>query len=136
MFINKTNDFITKITEWSNTQPDIAALALVGSHARNTATESSDIDLVVITSLPDKYLKDLSWVKGFGRVDRYRIEDYGKLISVRVWYEAGPEVEYGITDPSWAALPLDDGTREVMAGGMRILFEKEKILSRHQSGQK
>ena len=105
----------------------------MGSYARNAATETSDVDLVLITSQPDNYLMDLNWIQRFGQVDRHQLEDYGKLTSVRVWYIDGPEVEYGITDKSWAALPLDEGTREVLAGGMRVLFEKEKILSRHQA---
>ena len=29
----------------------------------------------------------------------------------------------------WAALPLDEGTRRVVADGMRILFERGPILS-------
>jgi predicted nucleotidyltransferase len=134
MPFDKTNEFINKFSDWARTQADVTALALVGSYARNAATGNSDIDLVVITAQPNKYLKDLSWIQPFGRVGRHQIEDYGKLTSIRVWYIDGPEVEYGITDKSWAALPLDEGTREVIAGGMRILFEKEKILSRHQAG--
>jgi hypothetical protein len=77
---------------------------------------------------------ELSWIQLFGHVDRHQIEDYGKLTSVRVWYKDDPEVEYGISDKSWAALPLDEGTREVITGGMRVIFEKENILSRHQTG--
>ena len=133
MALDKSIEFINEFADWAHTKPDISAIALVGSHARNTATETSDIDLVMITSLPDNYLKDLSWILGFGRIERYQIEDYGRLTSVRVFYKDGPEVEYGITDKSWATLPLDEGTREVISGGMRILFDKENILSRHQT---
>jgi predicted nucleotidyltransferase len=89
MSLNKTEVLINKFTEWARTQPDVTALALVGSHARNAATETSDIDLVVITAQPNKYLMDLSWIRPFGRVDRHQIEDYGKLTSIRVWYEDG-----------------------------------------------
>ena len=134
MPLNNVEEFINEFTVWCKTRPDIKALALVGSYARNTASESSDVDLVILTDRADDYLRDLSWVEPFGPVDRHQIEDYGKLTSVRVWYENGPEVEYGITDESWAALPLDEGTREVIAGGMRVLFEKDQLLSRHLSG--
>ena len=134
MSLNTTEELINKFTGWARTRPDVAALALVGSYARNAANETSDVDLVLVTRQPDKYLMDLTWIQRFGQVDRHQLEDYGKLTSVRVWYKDGPEVEYGITDKCWAAPPLDEGTREVIAGGMRVLFEKEKILSRHQSG--
>jgi hypothetical protein len=53
-------------------------------------------------------------------------------VSVRVWYLDGLEVEYGITDEDWASTPLDEGTRQVIADGMVVLFEQEDMLSRHQ----
>jgi predicted nucleotidyltransferase len=127
----KVNQFLSKFSNWCIAQPAIIALALIGSYARDTATESSDVDLVVIVNQPSRFLKDLSWIHGFGQMERYQIEDYGKLTSIRVWYKNGIEVEYGITDESWAALPLDEGTREVISGGMRVLFERGNILSRH-----
>jgi len=127
----RVDQFLSKFSDWCAAQPDIVGLALVGSYARDTATETSDVDLVVITNHPDYYLKDLTWAQSFGQVERQQIEDYGKLISIRVWYKNGLEVEYGITDESWAALPLDEGTREVITGGMRVLFERGNILSRH-----
>ena len=43
----------------------------------------------------------------FGQVEKYQTEDYGKLTSVRVWYQNGVEVEYGFTTPDWAVPPLD-----------------------------
>jgi hypothetical protein len=46
-------------------------------------------------------------------------------------YQNGVEVEYGITTPDWAAIPLDAGTREVISGGMIVLFERGILLSRH-----
>jgi uncharacterized protein len=117
-------------TEWARARPDIAALALVGSYAREAARPGSDVDLVVITSDPARYLDDLSWTTGFGAVSHHQLEDYGKVISVRVWYADGLEVEYGITSEDWAALPLDEGTRAVISDGMKVLFERGDILSK------
>jgi hypothetical protein len=37
---------------------------------------------------------------------------------------------YGMTTPDWAAIPLDEGTREVINGGMTALFERRDLLSR------
>jgi hypothetical protein len=36
-------------------------------------------------------------IERFGAIAKHQTEDYGKLISVRVWYQNGQEVEYGIT---------------------------------------
>jgi predicted nucleotidyltransferase len=133
MMVGKINQFLSDVTQWASSQSDIQALALVGSYARNTAKETSDVDLVLITTNRDQYLRDTSWIQNFGNIEKQQIEDYGLLISIRTWYTDGREVEYGITDERWSADPLDEGTRRVIAHGMQILFERGDILSRHQS---
>jgi predicted nucleotidyltransferase len=125
------HDFLNAVTRWASTQPDIRAVALVGSYARNAATDSSDIDLVLLTHQPGKYLDDPGWLRQFGSVENQQTEDYGMVTSLRVWYAGGCEVEYGITTPAWAALPLDAGTQQVIQDGMRVLFERDALLSRH-----
>lgn len=135
MPFDKVHRFLNEFVKWVEMQPDIQAVALVGSHARNVATESSDVDLVVITRQPDEYLRRTEWAQRFGQVLQHHIEDYGLLISLRVWYADGPEVEYGLTDERWSALPLDEGTQRVITDGMRILFERAPILSGVQPGR-
>jgi predicted nucleotidyltransferase len=125
------NEFIEDFTRWASAQSNILAIALVGSHARNVAREDSDVDLVIITDDPQKYLIHTEWTGVFGVVAKQQIEDYGMLTSLRVWYENGLEVEYGFTTPAWAQTPLDEGTREVIKGGMQILFERVILLSPH-----
>jgi predicted nucleotidyltransferase len=127
----RAREFIEVFREWACAQPDILAAALVGSHARASATESSDVDLVLITRQPASYLERHGWTRQFGSVQREAIEAYGLLTSLRVHYTDGLEVEFGITDERWCAVPLDEGTRQVMAGGLRILFERDALLSRH-----
>ena len=39
------------------------------------------------------------------------------------------EVEYGFTDETWCALPLDGGTKRVISDGMQILTERGSILT-------
>lgn len=124
-------DFVNQFVSWASEQSDVQAIAVVGSYARGEARADSDIDFVILTVQPETYLQSRHWIEQFGRVEKYQIEDYGKLISLRVWYQNGLEVEYGITTPDWAALPLDAGTREVMRGGIIILFERGRLLSRH-----
>lgn len=131
MKVGRLVSFLDELTRWASSRSDLRALALVGSHARNAATDSSDVDLVIIANDPKIYLDDTDWVWQFGMVARQQVEDYGRLTSLRVWYRAGLEVEYGLTDERWAALPLDSGTRQVIEAGMRILFERGEILSRH-----
>jgi len=129
----QTIDFIEDFMRWSKKRKDIRAVALVGSYARETATEVSDVDLVILTEKPNEYITDTEWIKVFGRAITKEVEKYGKLTSIRVWYESGLEVEYGFTTRDWAAYPLDKGTKQVLDNGMRVLFEKEVILSPHET---
>jgi hypothetical protein len=68
-------------------------------------------------------------VQQFGIIEKKQIESYGLVKSIRVYYREGLEVEYGITDRSWVAVPLDAGTQRVINDGLRILFERNNILS-------
>ncbi len=124
-------DFINIFVEWASAQPDVQAIALVGSYARGAARVDSDVDLVILTDQPQKYLEDTTWPARLGVIEKYQSEDYGKLVSLRVWYSDGYEVEYGITTPYWAATPLDPGTQQVINDGMILLFERGDLLSRH-----
>lgn len=126
-------DFIEDFMRWSKRRRDIRAVALVGSYAREAATETSDVDLVILADKPQEYITDTQWLRVFGRVIAQKVEDYGKLTSLRVWYESGLEIEYGFTTRDWAKTPLDAGTKQVIDGGMRVLFEKEVLLSPHES---
>jgi predicted nucleotidyltransferase len=128
---NRVDQFLNDFTGWARAQADILAVALVGSYARNAARPGSDVDLVIIAEKPARYLQDISWVRRFGTVERQRVEHYGPVTSLRAWYQGGLEVEYGLTGESWAAIPLEEGTRRVIASGMRVLFERIPLLSQH-----
>jgi predicted nucleotidyltransferase len=129
--IEHIRDFLDTFVPWASSRPDVQAIALVGSYARGAARDDSDIDLVILTHQPSKYLDDTQWMKRFGIVEKHQTEDYGRLTSIRVRYQNRIEVEYGITMPAWASTPLDAGTREVILGGMVVLFERGNLLSRH-----
>jgi predicted nucleotidyltransferase len=124
--------FLSDFSRWAASEPDILAVALVGSHARDEAMDGSDVDLVIVAREPKSYLEDTQWAQRFGTIDRQQIEQYGKVTSLRVWYVGSHEVEYGFTDETWSAWPADDGTTKVVSGGMPILWERGSVLSRLQ----
>src|SRR6185295_18562802 len=126
---SRVRSFLFEFKRWASTEQQIQAVALIGSHARGTATDESDLDLIIIVALPNVYLKYRQWTALFGDVVRDQVEDYGPCTSLRVWYADGLEVEYGFCEASWAQTPLDEGTREVISGGMNVLFERTTILS-------
>src|SRR6266508_1177474 len=115
--INDIRDFLDDFIAWASAQEDMQAIGLVGSHARGEVRDDSDIDLMLLTDQPQKYLEELIWIELFGVVEKHQSEDYGKLTSIRVWYQSGYELEYGITTSGWAAAPLDAGTQELLRGG-------------------
>ena len=119
---------LEKVGEWSCQQQDIIAVALVGSYARNQARDDSDIDLVVLTSQPDLYLEHHDWLKYFGDVRSVRKENYGKVTSLHVHYLNGYEVEFGITSPTWANIPLDQETHGVVTKGLLPIYDPDNKL--------
>lgn len=125
--------FLDRVIEWAQSARGVCGLALVGSYARGASRPDSDIDLVVVTLCPADYIRATDWAGRFGTVSQVAIEPYGEVTSVRVHYADGPEVEFGFTGPQWAALPLDPGTREVLLGGVRVLWEREPLLTGAQA---
>lgn len=121
--------FLQQVYQWARQQGDIQALAVVGSQARRTARPDSDIDLIILADCPGRYLEGQGWASQFGRPEWQQVEDYGKLTSLRVGYQAGPEVEYGLAAPDWAALPVDPGTQRVLMDGIQLLYERTPCLS-------
>ena len=103
---------------------DVLGIFLVGSHARKTAREDSDIDLVILVENPQVWPQKSDWFSGFGEIIEYRTENWGVLTSVRVFYKGGLEVEFGITKLSWANIyPIDLGTEKVIQNGAVVLYD-------------
>jgi predicted nucleotidyltransferase len=129
--VEHIREFLDAFVGWASAREEVQGIALVGSYARGEAGDDSDIDLVLLTRDPSQYVDDLAWIERFGAVEKQQAEDYVKLISIRVWYENKLEVEYGITHPDWAAVPLDAGTARVLRDGFMVLFERGNLLSQH-----
>lgn len=123
-----SDKIVRDVNEWACAREDIRAVALVGSHARGDAGPDSDVDLVLLCSEPERYLRSTEWIRVFGEPLRSSLEDWGRVRSVRVLYRGGIEVEFGFADPDWAALPLDAGTADVLRDGSRVLLDRDGAL--------
>ena len=84
---------------------------------------------MILTPGVDRYLRDRSWVSVFGEAAECREEDYGRVTSVRAFYGGGLEFEYGFTTPDWAEVPIDDDTLRVITDGMKVLHDRQGIIS-------
>ena len=120
--------FLKAFDCWARAQRDIVGVALVGSHARDTANEDSDVDVIILTSEVDKYSLDQLWISQFGAVQRCEPENWGRVKSLRVFYKDGTEVEYNFSTRDWASIPVDAGTYNVVADGMKIIHDPQRIL--------
>jgi predicted nucleotidyltransferase len=120
---------ILSVQAWAVARPDVLGVAIVGSHARGSATPESDVDLVLVCESPTALVADADWVRAFGEPQSVEREDWGRVTSLRVRYADGLEVEFGIADRTWASAPLDPGTRRVIEDGCIVLFDRGSAFS-------
>jgi predicted nucleotidyltransferase len=125
---NWAEHFLDAFKRWAETDSDILGVAVVGSFARGTASPSSDIDLMVLTIAPVRFLAHTEWATAFGIVQRQQLEDWGAVQVLRAWYLDGREVEFGFALPAWASVPAEGGTRSVVKGGLRVLFDRGGVF--------
>ena len=129
----QTIDFIEDFMRWATRRKDIRAAALVGSYAREELEIDSDVDLVIITETPQRYITNTEWTRVFGRPITKRVEKYDMLTSLRIWYENGLEIEYGFATREWIQNVSKNELKQITNDGLRVLFEKEKLLSPHET---
>lgn len=118
-------NFLKEIKDWAEKTPYIEAVLLVGSMAKGRAKKNSDIDLVIISTKKDYMVKNQDFIKNFGKLRKKQTEYYGACTSIRSFYKDKKEVEFGLVAPSWIKKPLDQGTREVLRDGYRVIFDKK-----------
>ena len=118
------------VTAWAADRVDIVGLILVGSYARDRPRIGSDVDLILITTHPDRYLgHDDDWLAEVAPGGRLiRAQHWGAVIERRVRLATGLHLELNIADPTWADVPLDPGTQHVLDGGGRPLHDPHNIL--------
>jgi hypothetical protein len=130
------NDVVTRAACWANTQPDVSAMVVVGSYAYGRPRMGSDVDLVILSTLVGEHLDDPAFIRTItpgGRV--IRREQWGPVHERRVRLRSGLLVEFGLTTPEWAALPLDAGTTRVLTDGCKILVDDGSLMRALESIQ-
>ena len=121
-----------RVAAWAAEEPDVAAVGLAGSWARGAARADSDVDLVVLTGTPERWVAGEDWIAAaVGRpVTPVRTRTWGVLTERRVRLRTGLEVELGIVPERWAAEPVDGGTARVVRDGFRVLHDPDGVLAR------
>ena len=62
-------------------------VALVGSYAREAATEDSDVDLMILTFERARYFENQDWLSLFGEIERATNETWGAVNVIRAIYK-------------------------------------------------
>ncbi|UCE66630.1 MAG: aminoglycoside 6-adenylyltransferase [Candidatus Zixiibacteriota bacterium] len=126
--------FIDRFKRWAKKQDDIRGAYILGSRARKEtpADEWSDLDLPIITSDPDRYISDISWLDNLGKHCLTFLEKTGtgREIERRVLFEGGLDVDFPIIPydllKNHTLSPLDI---IMLNRGYRILVDKDKELA-------
>jgi predicted nucleotidyltransferase len=124
----KVDLFLGNFKEWSKQQTHIKGVAVVGSFARGDFHSNSDVDLTIISTNKDLTLEIIKNEFNFGNIESSTLEEWGILTSLRIFYDNGLEVEYGVVTDQWVKEPLDKGTKNVVKNGFKVVTEKEDIF--------
>ena len=128
---HEVEELLSRVAEWAAAHDDIRALLLVGSWARGNPRLDSDVDLVLLTDRPERYLDAGDLVRALGAERFVREQNWGAIEERRLRLASGLEVEVGVGEPSWAATePVDEGTRRVVMAGARVLYDSDGLVSR------
>lgn len=126
--LDKADLLFEKFKEWSERQKNIKGVAVVGSYARGDYHSTSDIDLVIISTNKDPAISMIKSDFHYSSIKSCSLEEWGILTSLRVFYDSGLEVEYGVVTDQWIIEPLDEGTKNVVKNGFKIITEKENTF--------
>ncbi|MEH0468871.1 nucleotidyltransferase domain-containing protein [Streptomyces sp. B21-097] len=118
-----------RVTRWSADRSDVAGLLLVGSCARGEPRSDSDVDLLLLSTTPDRYAADDAWLRELSLGEVVRVRAWGPLTEWRQVTASGLEVEMCVGPTDWARTdPVDAGTRRVVTDGSRPLHDPAGIL--------
>ena len=136
-FTTLSVDRILQMVEtWAETQPEIHAVALVGSWARGQAKADSDIDLMFLTPnsqlffLNPNYFGSFPWHKLSLKVIDYYDRTYGVVKSRHFCFSQGQKIEFSFGYTNWADTnPIDAGTLAVASSGLKIIYDPDRLLT-------
>lgn len=111
---DQVEEILVHVAQWARVQPDIVAVALVGSRARGTPRADSDVDLVFLSRDPARFVDDEGWAAEFGGAAVVASAHRGMLVEQRLRTPYGLELDVAIGPPRWAtSAPGGIGVRAV-----------------------
>lgn len=131
--------FVNQFSTWAENRPDIRAVIIIGSRARTVqpADEWSDLDLVFITTDPDRYLLRTDWLDQFGTVRITVLEQtaVGNGKERRVLFDGALDVDFvPVTAEFMEKLLQDPEGQQIIKNGSRIIVDKDRFVDRLTDG--
>jgi aminoglycoside 6-adenylyltransferase len=140
---NKSNtdrlyeQLVERFVRWAETCSDIRAAVIIGSRARvdHPADEWADLDIMVITTDPERYISTSDWIENVGNPLITFVEPTsgGDDMERRVLFEGMLDVDFAII-PKRRAQQLQQGEvppeflvqiSNVFGRGMRVILDKD-----------
>lgn len=129
-------DIEAQFVAWATMHPDIRAAFVIGSRARvdHPADVWSDLDIVVVTTDPERYLGDADWLAAIGVpwltfVEPTAVGD-GRECRVLFADTYGLDVDFAIFAPDAFDHVAADAVQSVVRRGMRVLVDKDGAVTR------
>jgi aminoglycoside 6-adenylyltransferase len=126
---------IERFIKWAQTEKDIRAAIVIGSRARvdHPADEWSDLDIVIITTDPERYWSTTSWIEKIGNPWLTFVEPTpdGRGMERRVLFEGGLDVDFNpmsvdlVGQMVETEVPSD--VADTLRRGMRVLLDKDGL---------
>lgn len=127
--------YLNNFLDWAKLQPDIRAIALIGSAVRidRPADRWSDYDLLVIASDPQIYLTATDWLNVIACPWFSILESApsGEPLERRVLFEGGFDMDFIIlsTEDARQGFQKTPMVQEISERGRQVLWDRDGLLS-------
>jgi aminoglycoside 6-adenylyltransferase len=132
---------VRRFVAWAETRSDVRAAIVLGSRARTEfpADEWADLDIVIVTSNPERYVSSADWLQGIGKPLLTFIEPTsgGDEMERRVLFEGMLDVDFAVFPLAKAQAVVQGGIDSAQASnafgrGFCVIVDKDGIGSKLQ----
>jgi aminoglycoside 6-adenylyltransferase len=132
------DDLIARFLAWAREQDDLRGVLMLGSRARTDrpSDEWSDLDLVLLTTEPQRYLNDDAWLRRIGAPVLTFLErtGTGEGTERRALFAGNLDVDFVPLPVAIIEQVIAEGwppdMRAVVSRGMRVLQDKDGLSGR------
>jgi len=126
--------FLARFAAWAERRDDVRAVVVLGPRpepapATSFPARAADLDLLVVTTSPLRYLERSGWVEEIAPIRATYLEptDLGGGLERRVLFADGSSVDLTVVSPEDLLAP---GGAPATVGGAHIVLDKEGIAGR------